>query len=163
MKIQNLTLVALCLFLPFSAHSQDVEAVEVPTEVSEPPYEVGDLVTEQGYYIDPGKDQPKINLRIVGNKFHLYWIDENGLIAEPEFQKAVARLTGSVRGRPYHNLTPLPGGAGLGSPGLVVPPHIYNVALVLIPADEGAEPITHSFRYTAAFDIETDPTAVTGN
>ncbi len=159
MKIPNLLLALLCLCLPISLFSQESEAevVEIPTEVSEPPYEVGNLVTESGYYIERGDEEPKINLRIVGNKFRLYWIDDNGLIAEPEYQEAVVRLKGSVRGRPYHNLTPLPGGAGLGSPGLVVPPHIYNVALVLIPADESAELATYNFRYTATMDVETDP------
>ena len=44
------------------------EPVELPTEVSEPPYELGDLVTEQGYYVDRGEEEPRINLRIVDNR-----------------------------------------------------------------------------------------------
>lgn len=160
MKIQNFLLSVLCLSLPVSAFAQEAkpEEVVIPAEVSEPPYEIGDLVTESGHYIERGEEESKINLRIVDNKFRLYWIDANGLIAEPEFKKATVRMTGSVRGRPYHYLQALPEGSGLGSPGILVPPHLYNATLVLIPDDESKEPTTYSFRYTPELDVETDPT-----
>ena len=160
MKTPKLRLALLWLCLPLFAFGQEADTGEVviPSEISEPPYEVGDLVTESGHYIERGEEMPQINLRIVGNKFRLYWIDTNGLIAEPEFAKATVRLTGSVRGRPYHFLQTLPEGAGLGSPGILVPPHLYNAILVLILDDEEAEPTTYSFRYTPELDFETDPT-----
>jgi len=159
-NLPNLLLAVLCLSLPVSVFGQAAEPEEavIPAEVSEPPYEVGDLVTESGHYIERGEEEPKINLRIVGNKFRVYWIDANGLIAEPEFAKASIRLAGSVRGRSYHYLRTLPEGSGLGSLGLVAPPHIYNVTLVLIPDEEDKEATTYSFRYTPELDAETDPT-----
>ena len=123
-----------------AAFAQDAE---IPTEVSEPPYKVGDLVVEQGYYIDRGVENPKINFRFVENRIRIYWIDANGLIVEPESSTATVRFTGSVRGRAYHGLKLLPSNAGLGSAGVVVPPHLYNVILVF-PAKNGGEPTTHS-------------------
>ncbi len=163
MKYLHLSL-AVCLFTLFSSLSGQVSAgaavedLVIPTEVSEPPYEIGDLVMEQGYYIQRGEDDARINFRIVENKLRLYWIDANGLIAEPEFQSATVRFVGSVRGRAYHRLELLPEGSGLGAPGIMVPPHLYNVILVF-PAGEGEEPITHSFRYTPLLDHAVDPTA----
>jgi hypothetical protein len=162
MKTPNILLALLGICLPFALCGQDADTTtvqkDIPTEVSEPPYEVGDLVLETGYYIERGEEPPKINLRIEDNKFRLYWIDGDGLIAEPEYTGAVVRLTGSVRGRPYHKLERLPGGAGLGSSLLVVPPHIFNVVLVLLPEDADAEPVSYHFRYTPEFDAVTDPT-----
>jgi len=154
MKFPYIALLALLIYLPLSAQSEDPE---IPTEVSQPPYEVGDLATEQGYYIERGEDEPRINFRIVGNKLRLYWIDQDGLIAEPEYQAATVRFTGSVRGRAYHRLELLPEATGLGAPGIMVPPHLYNVILVF-PADEGEKPVSHSFRYTSLMDVEVDPT-----
>jgi hypothetical protein len=132
-------------------------AKTIPTEISSPPYAVGDLVVEQGYYIDRGEGETRINLRFFENKFRLYWIDQDGLIAEPEASTAIVRLTGSVRGRSYHSLSPLPEGAGLGAPGIMVPPHTFNVILH-IPEAPDREEFTRSFRYTPSMDEAVDPT-----
>lgn len=133
------------------------EAPEIPTEVSEPPYAVGDLVVEQGYYIDRGEGMSRINLRFEGNKFRLYWIDENGLIAEPEASEAFVRLVGSVRGRSYHKLSPLTEGGGLGAPGIMVPPHTYSLILHIPETSDRAE-MTQNFRYSPSMDKAVDPT-----
>jgi hypothetical protein len=159
----NICFLSFGLFaLSFSASLQaaEVEPAEekvIPTEISEPPYEVGNLVTEQGYYIERDEDQTSINVRIVGNKLRLYWIDADGLIAEPEASVATVRLTGSVRGRPYHRLNRLSDDAGLGAPGFLPPPHLFNVILV-IENPESDDPVTHTFRYVPAFDKAVDPT-----
>ncbi|MDQ8195184.1 hypothetical protein QEH59_12160 [Coraliomargarita sp. SDUM461004] len=153
---------ALLVLLTTLSMSAQIQVGAIPTEVSEAPYEVGDLVTEQGYYIERGENEPRVNLRIVANKLRLYWIDANGLIAEPEHSSATVRFTGSVRGRAYHHLDALPSGAGLGAAGILVPPHLYNVILVF-PAVDGQEPVTHSFRYTPSMDVEVDPTADTNS
>lgn len=157
MKLVYVSWIALILCLPLGAQTAPTEEKEIPTEVSEPPYALGDLVVEQGYYIDRGEDLPRINLRIVDDKLRLYWIDQDGLIVEPEYSVATVRLSGSVRGRPYHRLKILPGGAGLASPGIIVPPHIYNMVLVF-PSGEGEEPVTYTFRYTPSMDVAVDPT-----
>lgn len=52
------------------------EPPAIPTEVFEPPYSIGDLVPEQGYYIDRGEGEVGINIRFFENKFRLCWIDE---------------------------------------------------------------------------------------
>lgn len=152
----GLVLTFFCLFA--EAEEVLVEEKEIPTEISEPPYEIGDLVSEQGYYIDRGEELPKVNFRFVENRLRIYWIDVDGLIAEPEYTSAVVRFTGSVRGRAYHSLKLLPSGAGLGAPGVAVPPHLYNVILVF-PAVDGGEPTSHSFRYIPSMDAAVDPTA----
>lgn len=147
-----------CVFGEVVQASSDAEAVvEIPTKVSDPPYAVGDLVMEQGYYLDRGEEATRINLRFEGNRIRLYWIDENGLIAEPEAEEAVVRFTGSVRGRRFHELTPLSEGAGLGSPTVMPPPHIYNMVLYIPPSRERDE-VSHSFRYTADMSVPVDPT-----
>jgi hypothetical protein len=138
-------------------NSSDAGEPQIPTEVSEPPYAVGDLVVEQGYYLDRGEDANRINIRIVDNQFRLYWIDENGLIAEPEATEATLRRLGSVRGRPYHQLSLLPEGAGLGTTVLVLPPHSFNAILYIGEAPDRAE-LTHSFRYLPSMNAAVDPT-----
>lgn len=157
MKSPSISLLALLVALPLFAQTEEVV---IPTEVSQPPYEIGNLVTEQGYYIERGEEESRINFRIVENKLRLYWIDKNGLIADPEAQAATVRFSGSVRGQAYHRLDILPEGSGLGSSRIVVPPHLYNVILVF-PAVEGEEPVSHNFRYTPSMDVEVDPAADT--
>lgn len=152
----GLALTFFCLFA--QAEETQAEETEIPTEISEPPYEIGDLISEQGYYVDRGEGETRLNLRFESNKLRLYWIDENGLVAEPEFQKARVRLRGSVRGRANQFLEMLPSGAGLGAEGAVIPPHIYMVILTLLPEDEDAEPTFYDFRYTAELDVPVDPT-----
>ncbi len=162
MKYKTLS---LCLGLFALASSSllcaaDAEVVEekvIPTEISEPPYEVGDLVVEQGYYIERGEDATRINLRIVDNSFRLYWIDADGLIAEPEAKVATVHLQGSFRGLPYHRLEKLPDDAGLGAQSIVLAPHIYNLILA-IEDPAGGEPSTYRFRYTSDLDVPVDPT-----
>jgi hypothetical protein len=143
---------------PASQPEDQVLQPVIPKEVAQPPYEVGDLVTEQGYYVERGEGLPRINLRIVGNKFHLYWIDEDGLIAEPEYAQAAVRITSSVRGRNFHYLKKMPSGAGLSADSFAIPPFLYNLILPLIPEeDSSAEPVVHAFRYTPELNQERIP------
>ena len=132
----------------------------MPTEISEPPYEVGQLPQIQGYYIERA-DAPQINFRIVGNKIHLYWIDVDGLIAEPEASEATVRFTGSVRGRSFHQLKKAADDAGLTAPGIMPPPHLYNVILNIKNPEDGTFK-THTFRYLPEMDTATDPEITPG-
>jgi hypothetical protein len=163
MKLFRFFLVVFILCFRLAAQAEEVtktatEELVIPTVVSKPPYNVGDLVAEQGYYIDGAGDGLRINFRIVDNKLRVYWVDGNGLIAEPLYTSAVVRFSGSVRGRSYHRLNLLPSGAGLGAPGVILPPHLYNVFLIF-PAVGSEEAISHSFRYTPALDAVVDPSA----
>lgn len=132
------------------------EEKEMPTEISEPPYEVGQLPRIQGYYIERGEEQSSINFRIVDNKLHLYWIDADGLIAEPETADAIVRFRGSVSGRRFHRLVKVDDDAGLASPGIAVRPHLYNVSLNLKFSGDD-EYTTYTFRYTPDMDEAKDP------
>ncbi len=122
---------------------------EIPTEVSEPPYQIGDLPMEQGYYIERGEEATKINFRIVNNQMRVYWIDSDGLIAEPEAVSGNVRFTTASSGRTFYGLTPLSGDFGMGSPANLPPPHIFNLILTL---DNSGQITTHNFRYTANLD-----------
>jgi hypothetical protein len=126
------------------------QAGEVPPEPSQPPFEVGALPVKGGYMIER-EGLHDLNFRIVDSQIRLYWIDEDGLIAEPDLATAIVRFTGSVRGRSYFQIQPLSGDIGLGSSYRLPQPHIYNVVLVIGGggADEG-DSETYSFRYTPA-------------
>ena len=172
MKLRNVALCfvfsacALCLSLTAEEATPEilVEEIVIPTEISEPPYEVGELPSEQGYYIERA-DQTTINFRIVGNRMRVYWIDENGLIAEPESVGGSVRLRGKPKIRNYFAISPIAGDAGLGGVGIVKPPHLFTVFLSLKQADS-EELVTNSFRYTMAMDRPVDsaePKAISTN
>ena len=162
MKLINIALFfvfstcALCLSLTAEETKTEipVEEIVIPTEISEPPYEVGELPSEQGYYIERA-DQTTINFRIVGNRMRVYWIDENGLIAEPESVGGSVRLKGQPKIRTYFALSPIAGDAGLGGTGIVKPPHLFTVFISLKQADS-EELVSNSFRYTMAMDQPVD-------
>ena len=147
---------ALCLSLTAEETKSEipVEEIIIPTEISEPPYEVGELPSEQGYYVER-EGQTTINFRIVGDQMRVYWIDENGLIAEPESGGGSVRLKGKPKIRTYFALSPVAGDAGIGGTGIVKPPHLFTVFLSLKHADS-EELVTNSFRYTIAMDKPVD-------
>jgi len=140
---------ALCLGLASILSAQEEEAELEPTA---PPYEVGALPFESGYMIERD-GAPDLNFRFVENKIHLYWIDDEGLIMEPELDRALVRFTGSVRGRNYFVLSRLEKDAGLGTPFKVLRPHLYNVLLV-IGSSEADNVETYRFRYTPSMTVD---------
>lgn len=162
MKNKTLPL-CLSLFLSIAATAawaQEAPAVEekvLPTEISVPPYQVGNLVTERGYYIDRGEDLTQINFRIVDNQMRIYWIDADGLIAEPEAKVASVRFVTPVTFRPYHQLTALQGEAGLGAPMIIPAPHAFNLILNLENPENSKDLTTYPFRFDPSMDISVDP------
>lgn len=153
LRIPVLCLALFALSLPLSAEETapvEVEEKVIPTEISEPPYEVGQLPSEQGYYIKR-EGQTSINFRIVANQIRVYWIDEDGLIAEPEAVSGNVRLKGKPKIRSYFGLKSMEADAGLGGEGIVKPPHYFNVTLYL-ESSEGGEGDLHTFRYLIAMD-----------
>ncbi len=157
-SVMKLTIPVICLALctlSLPIFAEEIVPAEVadkviPTEISEPPYQVGQLPSQQGYYIErPG--QTSINFRIVDNKIRIYWIDADGLIAEPESTAGNARLNGQPKIRSYFNLEPISAAAGLGGEGIVRPPHYFHVALYLEQSEDGAGDL-HSFRYLISMD-----------
>jgi hypothetical protein len=145
------------LSLPIAAEQlvpAEVEEKVIPTEISEPPYQVGQLPSQQGYYIErPG--QSSINFRIVANKIRIYWIDADGLIAPPESSAGNVRLNGKPKIRSYFNLQPISAAAGLGAKGIVRPPHIFNTVLYLNQAEGGGGEL-HTFRYLMSMGAPTE-------
>lgn len=125
---------------------------ETELEPKEPPYEVGALPFESGYMIER-EGAPNLNFCFVENKIHLYWLDDEGLIMEPELDRAVVRFTGSVRGRDYFVLSQLEGDIGLGTPFKALRPHLYNVFLV-IGSTEADNVETFRFLYTPSMTVD---------
>ena len=139
--------------------AQTAEGKVIPTEVSEPPYKVGDLVVQQGYYIDQGNDQPRLNFRFENNQIRIYWIDADGLIAEAKATAGSVHFDKeSVRGNPNYPLNPLPEKTGLASVRPVIPPHNFQVRL-LIKSSEEAEATAYRFKYSLKMDQAIDPTS----
>ena len=160
-RIPTLCLALFALSLPLVAE-EVVEEKVIPTEISEPPYQVGELPSTQGYYIARA-DQTSINYRIVNNKMRVYWIDEDGLIAEPEATGGNVRFRGQPKIRDFYGLIPLRGDVGLGSEGIGRPPHLFNVVLYLTTG-ESDKGDTHPFRYLVSMDTpiesaELDPSS----
>jgi hypothetical protein len=149
-RIPALCLALLALSCPLGAEEVVAEEKVIPTEISEPPYQVGELPTEQGYYIERA-GQTSINFRIVSNRMRVYWIDEDGLIAEPEATAGNVRFTVRSKQRDFYNLSPLPGDVGLGSAGFVRLPHLFNMVLFLKNGEsEGGD--SYAFRYLISMD-----------
>lgn len=151
MKLIYAGFVSLLICASSLIWAQDTETeVIIPTEVSEPPYEVGDLISDDGYSIDLGEEK-SINFRIVGNKIRIYWLDENKLIMKPPATGAIVRIPNiSGGGRVYNYAEPLSEDVGLGSPAFIPPPHIFNVILTIQPYADASESemTTYSFRYS---------------
>lgn len=149
-RIPALCLALLALSCPLAAEEAEVEEKVIP-EVSEAPYEVGDHATIQGHYISL-EDGISMNVRIVDNLVHIYWVDMDDLIVEPQSTGGNLRFVGSVRGATYHGLAPKNQDAALvSSNGLVLPPHIFNVILNLEPLG-GGDLNNFSFRYLPTMD-----------
>jgi hypothetical protein len=133
------------------------ELAELP-EPSEPPFDVGDLPLESGYTVER-QGAPDLNFRIVNNRMRLYWIDEDGLIMEPEVPAVSLRFDErSIREtvRSFHRLKRLADDTGLGSPYLLVVPHRYYVTL-LIKSPDSEEVESYRFRYLPSMDAVASP------
>lgn len=145
------------LLLVFTPLLPAQEVLELP-EPSSPPFEVGALPVEAGYTIER-EDAPNIIFRIIENKMRLYWLDENGLIMEPEVDAATIRFDQTnlpETTRDYHRLKRLSGDTALGSPYFLRPPHWYHVTLVL--KDPKTEEISsYRFRYLPSMSEEKAP------
>jgi|GEM_PF-3334515 hypothetical protein len=122
-------------------------------EPSAPPFEVGALPLHSGYTVER-EDAPDLNFRFVDNLMRLYWLDDEGLIMEPEVSGVTIRFDQNMirsRTRDYHRLKPLSGDTALGSPYILVPPHLYYVTLVISPPDSD-EVESYHFRYMSDMD-----------
>jgi hypothetical protein len=157
--IPSSPLAVLCgLALSLSGSLQATEPKVIPTEISQPPYAVGDLVVQQGHYIHRGAEQTSVNFRLEDNSVRIYWIDTDGLIAEAEASSGSVHLKGSnVRGNPYQSFEPLSDNTGLAAPRRIFPPHDFFVRLVL-KKDAESEPEAYGFHYNTNMDKEIDPT-----
>lgn len=126
---------------------------EALPEPSEPPFKVGELPLESGYLIKR-EDEPDLNFRIVDNKMRLYWIDDDGLIMEPDVSAVTIRFDENTlrnRTRDYHRLKRLSDDVALGSPYILIPPHLYYVTLVINPP--GSDEVkSYRFRYQPTMD-----------
>lgn len=146
------------LFLTSASALLGQEEADALPEPSEPPYEVGDFPLESGYTIER-EDAPDLNFRLVDYKMRLYWIDENGLIMEPEVAEVSVRF--DKRGtrdniRTFFRFERLSDDTALGSPYILPEPHRYFVTLLIKSPDSG-ELESFRFRYLPAMDEVLDP------
>lgn len=129
------------------------EEPSVLPEPSEPPFKVGDLPLESGYIIER-KGAPDLNFRIVENQMRLYWIDDDGLIMEPEVPAVSVRFDERdlrETTRSFHRLQRLSGDTALGSPYILPVPHRYFIT-VLLRSPNSDELLSYRFRYTPEMD-----------
>lgn len=140
----------LCLCLAPALYAKEEVALPEP---SEPPFEVGALPLDSGYTIRR-EDAPDLNFRIVNNKMRLYWIDDAGLVMEPEVLAVTVRFDRNTirdKTRDYHRLKRLPDDTALGSPYFLLSPHRYYATLVIKP--KGSDEVeSYRFRYTPSMD-----------
>jgi hypothetical protein len=153
--MKRFILIFALAWAPFLSAAESEE--ETPPVPSLPPYEVGALPLASGLIIERS-GQPDLNLRFVGGKLHLYWIDEDGLVTEPEATEVAVRFTIKLRGADYHRFVRLGNEAGFGTPHVVPKPHIYT-GLLIIKTDPNEEPEVHNFRYTLEMDAVAAPPA----
>ena len=78
------------------------------------------------------------------------WLDEAGLIMEPEVQDMAIRFTDVPASRNYHLAVRMPDDVGLGAPAIIRPPHLFNVVLAA-SRDEA-----YTFRYHSGMSVYTD-------
>ena len=129
--------------------SDDAKETEDKPPFAEAPFQVGDRIPPRGYVIER-TEAPDINFRFVNGRMRVYWVDEDGLVVEPESRAGSVRFRGSVRGRSYHRLKQLPDEAALGAPYRVPAPRSRNVLLYLEGADGGSR--SFAFRYLPSMD-----------
>lgn len=146
MKVIHLCLLSILFGSASLLYAQTELVPEIPTEVSEPPYEVGNLISEDGYFIDLD-DGKQINFRIVDNKIRIYWVDKNRLIIEPEVEEVAVRFTSLKASNNYHLATRMSDDIGLGAPRIIQPPHRFNAVLAL------SEDLSYAFRYTPGLSV----------
>lgn len=151
LKIFTLCVVLCTCSRSLATEEAALDEAVIPTKIAEPPYKIGDLPSQQGYYIQ-SEGQTSINFRIVDNKIRLYWLDANGLIAEPKASAGNIRVKGKPKIRSFYALAPLAGEAGLGSEAIVRLPHLFNVILYLNnAATEDGD--LYTFRYVPSMSV----------
>ncbi|MGB0743870.1 MAG: hypothetical protein ACPGSB_05025 [Opitutales bacterium] len=141
----------LCLVFVTALIAEESE--KTLPEPSEPPFEVGALPLESGYTIER-EGAPDINFRIVENRMRVYWIDDEGLIMEPDVDAVTIRFDQRnlpSTTRDYHRLKRMSDDTALGSEYILIVPHRYFITLVVKP--EGAEEAeSYRFRYVPSMD-----------
>lgn len=109
-------------------------AEEAEIEVGKPlPNELG--LTLERKEVDEGATEPGfINLRIVDNRFQLWFLDHEKNVVEPTYPMAILHYRGFVVRKSRETIQLLPEGDGLclTSPRIVPPPHHYSVRILLM-------------------------------
>lgn len=97
------------------------------------PDEIGITIERIG--VDPGAtERGFINLRIVDNRFQLWFLDHEKNVIEPAFPLAILHYRGFVvrKSRYTIQLTPDSSGLFLTSPRVIKPPYHYSVKILLM-------------------------------
>jgi len=101
--------------------------------------EVGAQLDEKGIFIP--HSEGLVNLRIVDNKFQLYFVDAEKKLVEPDAVKIIVRYSSQVRRGESEStvvLNPGPGSLYFTASRPILPPHFYRVKVILVFADKEA-------------------------
>ncbi len=82
-----------------------------------------------------------MNLRVVDNRFHAYFVDEERLLVEPPYLRVVL-FTEEMRRvdrRDRLVLEPGPGGVYMTNPRIIPPPHDFWLRMVLVKSEDQEE------------------------
>ncbi len=110
-----------------------------------PPWELGDELDEVGN--DYAFEDGFINLRLEGNTWRAYFIDEEREIVEPEPLRLLVQWE-RQHDRTDRGVTELRRSGGnpwLGNPRVMRPPHIFRVTMAMMEAD--SDEIVHEFPF----------------
>lgn len=148
-KIITSVLAALAaIVVTLSPHLNAETTVDEEIGIGKPlPDELG--LTLERKHIDEGATEPGfINLRIVNNRFQLWFLDHEKNVVEPAYPMAILHYRGFVvrRSRETIQLRPDSDGLFLTSPRVVPPPHHYSVRILLMnqAEEEALNPDNHT-------------------
>lgn len=124
------------------------EEGEGEIEVGKPlPNELG--LTLARKEVDEGEEEPGfVNLRIVDNRFQLWFLDSEKNVVLPSYPMAILHYRGFVvrKSRETIRLSPDSDGLFLTSPRIIPPPHHYSVRILLMnqAEEEALNPDNHT-------------------
>ncbi|MGE9292541.1 MAG: hypothetical protein ACQKBW_02920 [Puniceicoccales bacterium] len=136
----------ICLFLSFSVAQAQEEAPQPNLDA----LKVGDPLTpEDGVYWNLRGEEGMLNLRFVGTRLRLYFVDGAGELIEPPYPIALVRYENAVRtggNRQLTKLTLAGDGLYLASPRVIPQPLRYRVWVLLKTKEsDGEEKDTQSY------------------
>lgn len=128
MKKYTLIFLSLILSSLFSYAQEDDQNEKKPSPES---YNIGDALTPlEGLYL-PFNAMAAINIRVVDNKFWLFFVDQNNKIVKPLYSQGRIRGDNMVKNKVSLSCLLSQSGAGLNGGPFVKRPYFYRISLFL--------------------------------